>query len=91
MAVQTVPYTMQVPKEGKEIIDAQHAITKHFRNGGSVAEAATLLPALMTAVDGASAVVDEMKSQYNDEMAGYGVHKLWDSLKKDEPEAAPAE
>jgi len=87
--IQTIPYTMQVPKEGKEIVDASSAITKHFINGGSMADAYALLPGVMTAVENAKQTMVEMKSQYKDELAGYSVHKFWDALDKDEVEAAP--
>ena len=91
MPLETVDYTMKVPKEGKEVVDASAAIVKHFINGGNVATAALLLPAVMKAVDGVSGVGAEMKSEYKDELAGYTVHKLWDSLEKDAPEVSPAE
>lgn len=81
-AVVTVPYTMQVPKEGKELIDAQNVLTAHFVNGGDLQGAAVYLPALMKGAQGASKIGAEMRSEYNDEMVGYAVHKLWDSLKK---------
>ena len=75
---------MEVPKEGKEVIDATAAITKHFVNGGSVLEAAALLPAVMKAVEGVDGVKEEIKSQYKDELAAYAVHRVWESLEKDE-------
>lgn len=88
MAVETVSYTMEVPKEGKEVWDAASALVAHFVNGGDLATAATLLPAVMTAADGAGKVMEELKSQYKDELAAYGVHKMWDALEKKAP-AAP--
>lgn len=87
MAVETVAYTLQVPKEGKELIDAQAGLVKHFRNGGSVEEAVSLLPAVMQAVDGVGKVKEELQSQYKDELAAYSLHKNWEALEK-EPEVA---
>jgi len=81
--VETVDYTMKVPKETKEIVDAECALLKHFINGGSLEGAVALLPMMMTAVNGYEKVPAELKSQYNDEAAGYLIHKQWDSLKKD--------
>jgi len=80
--METVKYCMEVPKESKEMVDAVAAIMAHFVSGKSIAEAALLLPTVMDAVNGYDKVPGEMKSQYNDEAAGYLVHKMWDALKK---------
>jgi hypothetical protein len=85
MPIELVPYTLNVPKEIKEVIDAQHALTKHFVNGGDLAGAASYIPALLQAVEGVQKVGEEIQSEYQDEAAGYAVHKVWDSLKKDVP------
>lgn len=76
-----LPYEMQIPKEGKEIIDALEGLVKHFVAKKPIAEAALLLPAVMTAVDGYDKVGEELKSDGQDELAGYLVHKLLGALK----------
>lgn len=84
MAVETVNYSMQVPKESKEVVDAVAAIVEHFKAGKSVIEAAALLPAVMVAVDGVNKLGEEVKSAYNDEAAAYCVHKVFGALKGEE-------
>ena len=77
--METVAYTMNVPKEGKEVVDAGAAIIKHFRNGGSIFEATTLVPAVTKAIDGIGAIKEEFESQSKDELVAYAVHKLWEA------------
>jgi hypothetical protein len=79
--METVKYEMAVPKEGKELVDAVMVLLKHFKGGGDVSSAMVHLGLVATAVEGAAGVVDELKSEYNDELAGYLVHMLWDALK----------
>jgi len=81
MAVETVNYSLQVPKESKEVVDAVAAIIEHFKAGKSITEAAALLPGVMTAVDNVGKVGEEVKSVYNDEAAAYCVHKVFGALK----------
>ena len=83
MAVVTVPYQMDVPKEGKEIVDSVAAIVEHFKAGKSLADAAVLLPGVMQAVDGYDKLGEEAGSKYADEMAGYLVHKVIGALRKE--------
>lgn len=80
--MELVPVNMQVPKEGKEIVDAATALIAHFVNGKPLAEAAALLPELLKAADGFGIVSEEIKSQYKDELAAYAIQKIWDSLEK---------
>lgn len=79
--VQTVNVTMAVPKEGKEVIDSVAAIIEHFKSGKSLVEASALLPGVMSAVENVGAVGEEVKSVYNDELAGYTVHRVFSALK----------
>lgn len=79
--METVKYEMQVPKEGKELTDAMAVLLKHFKGGGDIAGATVHLGLVAKAVEGAAKVVGEMKSDYNDELAAYLVHKTWDALK----------
>ena len=81
VVIETVSYTMEVPKESKELIDAECGIIEHFIGGGSLEGAAAFLPAVMKAVEGIKKIPAELKSRYNDEAAGYLVHKQWQSLK----------
>jgi len=85
--METVDYTLKVPKEGKEILDAALALVAHFRAGKGLSEAVALLEPVKEAVDGASGVVEELKSEYKDELAAYGVHKLWEALDPPKPAA----
>lgn len=82
--MEKVSYTMEVPKEGKEVVDSLASIAEHFVNGGSVTDAAKLLPGVMVAVDNISAIGEEIKSDGKDELAGYTVHKIWGALEKKE-------
>lgn len=79
--VEKVSYTMEVPKETKELFDAVGGIIEHFKAGKSVTEAMVLLPAVMEAVDGINKVGEEAKSEYLDEGAAYGVHKIIGALR----------
>jgi len=79
--IQTVNYSMEVPKESKELIDALEGIIAHFVAGKSVTEAAALLPAVMAAVDGLGKLAEESKSEHLDEAVGYGVHKIMGALR----------
>jgi hypothetical protein len=80
MSVVTIPHTIQVPKESKEVIDAVAAIVAHFKAGKPIAEAAALLPAVMVAVGDYDKIPEELKSEYKDEVAGYTVHKVLGAL-----------
>jgi len=78
--VVTVPYTMNVPKEGKELIDAVAALVGHFKAGGSIIGLTSHLGKIKEAVAGVDGVQDEIKSSGKDELAGYTVHKIWGAL-----------
>jgi len=80
--METVSYTMEVPKESKELTDAVAGLLKHFVNGGDLGGAASYLPAVMTAVSGVDKVPAEMRSSGKDEAVAYLVHKVWDALEK---------
>ena len=80
-AIETVDYTMKVPKESKEIVDAQSGLLQHFVTGGSVEGAVAFLKPVMDAVEGYQKVAKELKSKYNDEAVAYLVHKNWEALK----------
>jgi hypothetical protein len=82
--MELVDYSMKVPKESKEVVDALVGIVKHFKQKKPLAEAVVLLPAVLEAVEGVSGLGEEMKSAYNDEAAGYLLHSLWGALKAEE-------
>lgn len=86
-----VKVELQVPKEAKEIVDALAAIAEHFLSGHGIAEAAALLPALLSAAQGAQDVIPAIKSEYKDELAAYLVKRILGTLevkKVDPPKAA---
>jgi len=78
--MQTVDYTMKVPKEMKEIIDLMDSILEKVMSKAPMAEYSTLIGEAMLAADGVTGVIEEAKSQYRDEAAGYMVHKLMGRL-----------
>lgn len=79
--METVTFEMELGKEGKEVIDAIALLVKHFKGGGDVAGATQYLGQVAKAIDGVSGVVEELKSDYNDELAAYMVTQLWSALK----------
>lgn len=81
MAVDLVPVSIDVPKEGKEVIDALAAVVSHFVNGGDLPSAAALLPAVMQAVEGHDKIGDEI-SEAAGALGGYAAIKLLDAVKK---------
>ena len=90
MTVQTVSYTMEVPKEIKDVIDLLDKVMAKSVAGDSVLSYATLLDDLKDAALGASKIKEEAKSQYRDEAAGYMVHKLLGTLLPVKPESPAA-
>lgn len=81
MTIQTVPVTMEVPKEGKELVDALAGLVKDLvakKPAGEIAGNA--LPKAIVAADGFSAIGAEVKSQNKDELAGYLVQQIMDAL-----------
>ena len=79
--MEKVKYEMEIGKEGKEMVDAIAVLVQHFIKGGDIVGATQHLGEVAKAVDGAAGVVDEIKSEYNDELAGYLVHKVLGALK----------
>lgn len=83
--VQTVPVTLDVPKETKEVIDFLAAIADHFIQKKPVSEIAAILPQGIVAFDGYEKIGAEVKSQYKDEAAAYLVREVTKRL--DPPKA----
>lgn len=81
MPIQTVPVTVEIPKEAKEVVDAVAAIIDAIVQKKPIAEFAALLPVVLTAVDGVNALGEEAKSVYNDELAGYALQKIMGAIK----------
>jgi len=79
--MEKVSYTMEVPKETKEIVDSATSIVEHFMQGKGLDTAALLLPGIMSAVDNFKAVGEELKSDLMDEAAGYAAHKVLSALR----------
>jgi hypothetical protein len=79
--MQLVPVTMAIPKESKEVVDVVVSVLTHFLAGGDLAGAAAKLPLLMEAVAGFNEIGEEIKSEQNDELAGYALRELMQALK----------
>ena len=74
--MQTVNYTLVVPKETKEVIDALAAVYEYIKSKKPLSQIGDLFSVLSAAVAGVDQLGEEMKSQYRDEAAGYLVHQL---------------
>lgn len=88
-----IKYEMEVPKEGKEMVDAVMGLVKHFLDKKPIAEIAGHLPAVMQAVDGYEKIAGEIAGEGRDELAGYLVHKsleLFPAGKKEEAGEQPS-
>lgn len=88
--METVSYSMQVPKEGKEIVDLLDGILEKVLAKAEIASYMSLVGDLTKAADGIASVKDEVKSEYRDELAAYMVHKLMARLLPVEDEQPPA-
>lgn len=74
--VEKINVNMEVPKEGKELVDFLDKVLEKVMGKAPIAEYAELLAAVMPAVDGIAKLGEEMKSDGKDELAAYLVHKL---------------
>ena len=81
MTITTIPVTLDVPKESKEIVDFMADIIVDIKAKKSVTEIATenFMP-LFDAVKGFEDLDDEAKSQYRDDLAGYLVQRFMEVL-----------
>jgi len=76
-----VKVEMDVPKESKEVVDLMAALVKDLKAKKSIAEIGTdILPKLLVAVEGITAIGEEVASDGKDEMAGYLVQQLMAEL-----------
>lgn len=66
----------EVPKETKELVDPIVGLVKHFKNGGSVEDAAAFLPAMLKAIEGIEKVPAELKAEAK-KSALYMVDEVW--------------
>lgn len=78
--MEVVKYEMDVPKEGKEVVDLLDKILEKVLAKAPLAEYAVLFGDASVAVDGIAGIKDEIKSSNRDELAGYMVHKLMGRL-----------
>ena len=77
--VDVVEMKIEVPKEIKELEDAVVALVMHFKKGGSVADAALLLPMFMQGIAG----MDKMGAEWagkKKEIILYSVMKIAEAL-----------
>lgn len=80
MAIEKISYSMEIPKESKEVVDFIDMILEKVMNKAPIAEYATLLVGIMPAIDGVGKLGEEMKSDGRDEVAAYLVHKVMGRL-----------
>jgi len=82
MKMQKVQVMMEVPKEGKEVVDFIAKIITDLKMKKSIAEiAGGSLPSLMVAVEGFNMLGEEFMSDGQDEMVGYLVQQVMSALK----------
>jgi len=86
----TVSYTMEVPKESKEVVDLIVAVVKKVKAKAPISEYASLIGELSSAVSGVDALPAEAASDGRDELAGYLVHCLLQELVPATPPAPAA-
>jgi hypothetical protein len=67
---------LQVPKEGKELVDFLDQVLGKALSKAPLAEYAELLVSVLPALDGIDELKAELKSEGKDELAAYLVHKL---------------
>lgn len=74
--METIDVILEVPKEGKEIVDALDALLENILSKAPISSYANLFDEIYAAGDGVQKVTNEIQSQYRDELAGYMVQKL---------------
>lgn len=79
-AIKVIPYEMKVPKETKELIDLIDAVLMKIMAGEPISTFMELMDELYLAADGATLIGEEVTSKYQDEIAGYMLHKLMGTL-----------
>ena len=79
----TVPHTIDVPKESKEVVDFLAAVVEDIKAGKSAQEiAGENLPGLLAAFEGYAQLPEEVKGEYMSEVLAYLVDKMGDALGK---------
>lgn len=71
-----VSVELEVPKEGKELVDFLDQVLAKALAKAPLVEYAELLVAALPALDGIDKIKTEVKSDGKDELAAYLVHKL---------------
>ena len=87
MKVETVKVEMDVPKEGKEVVDCLDAVLEKVLAKAPVTSYLELIDDLSKAADGAQKLAAEAQSEYRDELSGYLVQKLMARLVPAKPAA----
>lgn len=86
--VHTVPVSLEVPKEGKDVIDAATGIFADVKAKKPVSEVmAGNLTKLFAAIEGFNLLSEEMKSKYRSDLAAYLTKGLMDALIPGSPSA----
>jgi hypothetical protein len=80
MTVETLPVQLDVPKEGKEVVDFVFAVTQFFLDKRPLEELVTLVGPMLTAIDGWENLSDEVKSAYRADLSAYLTKKGLDTL-----------
>ena len=75
-----ISYELLVPKETKELIDLLDNVLSKVMNGEDISTYMELMDELYLAADGATQIPIEVKSKYQDEIAGYLTHKIMGTL-----------
>lgn len=74
--MEKVSYTMEIPKESKEVIDLLEGVAKKIKEGSDVQDYLSLIGELSAALDGVDKLPAEVQSEGRDEIAAYLVHKV---------------
>jgi len=74
--VTTVPVTMNVPKESKEVIDLLKAIAQNAKEGKKALEYADLIDELAVALNGVDKIPAELKSEHKEDVVAYLVKEV---------------
>lgn len=81
MTIVTIPHTLNVPKESKEIVDGIVELIRDLKAKKSTsAVLAGQIDNISGYLDGWDELDDELKSEYRDDLAGYLVQQVMEIL-----------
>lgn len=80
MPMEIMKYTMDLPKDFKEVVDLIDAIIEKVKAKADMAEYLELIGKLTAAADGVQNVSEAVKGQYRDECTAYLVKTLMERL-----------